>query len=158
MSRMDESLNDNHTSAPFAVIVLPVAVALHIAEEWFAGLIDWASLFLDINIGAERFLTINMIGLVLFIIGAASAYHEPRAAWIGVSLAALIGLNAVAHTVLSVAVGAYSPGTITGLFLYIPLCIIIFRWAAAHQPRSVIVGSILFGISIHAVATLSATQ
>ncbi len=155
---MNESLNDNPSPAPLAVILLPVAVALHIAEEWFAGLTDWANLFLDIDIGAERFLTINMIGLVLFVIGAASAYREPRATWIGVSLAALVGLNAVVHMVLSVAVGAYSPGTITGLLLYIPLCIIIFRWAAVHQPRSVIVGSILFGIGIHAVATLSATQ
>ena len=72
-------------------------------------------------------------------------------------LAALVGLNAIVHTVLSVAVGAYSPGTVTGLLLYIPLSIIIFRWAAAHQTRSVVVGSILFGVSIHAVATLSAT-
>ncbi len=157
MSPMTRSLNDDPSSAPFAVILLPVAVAMHIAEEWFGGMIDWASLFLDITLEANLFLTINMIGLVLFAIGAASAYREPRAAWIGVSLAALVGVNAIAHTVLSVAVGAYSPGTITGLLLYIPLVVIIFRWAATHLSRGVIGGAILFGIGIHAVATLSAT-
>ncbi len=153
---MIESLNDNPSSAPLAVILLPVAVALHLAEEWFAGLIDWASLVLDVNIEAERFLTINMIGLVLFVLGAAFAYREPRAAWISVSLAALVGVNAIAHTVLSVVVGSYSPGTITGLLLYIPLSVIIIRWAATHLSRGVVGGAILFGIGVHAVATLSA--
>jgi hypothetical protein len=123
MSNMIEPLDDSHSSAPFAVILLPVAVALHIVEEWFGGFIDWLSLALDVNIEAERFLAINMIGLVLFAIGCASAYREPRAAWVGVSLAALVGVNAIAHTVLSVVVG----------------------------------GAILFGIGIHAAATLSAT-
>jgi len=136
---------------------LPVALALHIAEEWSWGFTEWASVALNVNIGIDRFLAINLTGLVLFVIGAATAYRNPRAAWIGVSLAALVGVNAILHTVLSVALEDYSPGTVTGLLLYIPLCIIIFRWAAAHQPRSVLVGSTLFGIGFHAVATLSAT-
>lgn len=139
------------------MILLPVAFALHVIEEWYWGFTDWASLVLDVNIGAERFLAINMIGLVLFVIGAASAYREPRAAWIGVSLAALVGVNAIFHTILSVAVGEYSPGTITGLLLYIPMSVIILRWAAAHLSRGVVGGAILFGIGVHAVATLSAT-
>ena len=154
---MIRPMDDNPASAPLAMILLPVAVALHIAEEWFGGFIDWASLVMNVNIDAEQFLAINMIGLALFIIGCASAYREPRAAWIGVSLAALVGVNAIAHTVLSVFVGEYSPGTITGLLLYVPLAFIIFRWAAAHLSRGVVGGSILFGIGIHAVATLSAT-
>ncbi len=154
---MIEPMDENPSSAPLAVILLPVAVALHIAEERFGGFIDWASLVMDINIDAEQFLAINIIGLVLFVIGCASAYSEPRAAWIGVSLAALVGVNAIVHAVLSVAVGEYSPGTITGLLLYVPMSIIIFRWAAAHLSRGVIGGAILFGIGIHAVATLSAT-
>jgi hypothetical protein len=156
MSRMIEPLDDNPSSAPLAVILLPVAVALHIAEEWFGGFIDWARLVMEVNIEAEQFLAINTIGLVLFVIGCASAYREPRAAWIGVSLAALVGVNAIVHTVLSVAVGEYSPGTITGLLLYVPMSVIIIRWAATHLSRGVVGGAILFGIGIHAVATLSA--
>lgn len=152
---MIEPLDDNPSSAPLAVILLPVAVALHIVEAWFGGFIDWARLVLDVNIEAERFLAINMIGLVLFATGCTFAYREPRAAWIGVSLAALVGVNAIAHTVLSVFVGEYSPGTITGLLLYVPMSIIIIRWAAAHLSRGVAGGSILFGVGIHAVATLT---
>ena len=154
---MIASLDDNPSSAPLAMILLPVAFALHVVEEWFGGLIDWARLELDLNIDAERFLAINTIGLFLFVIGCAFAYREPRAAWIGVSLAALVGVNAIAHTVLSVFVGEYSPGTITGLLLYVPICIIIIRWAAAHLSRGVVDGATLFGIGIHGVATLSAT-
>jgi len=154
---MIEPLDDSPTSAPLAVILLPVAVALHIVEEWFGGFIDWLSLALDVNIEAEWFLAINMIGLLLFVIGCASAYREPRAAWIGVSLAALVGVNAIAHAVLSVFVGEYSPGTITGLLLYVPISIIIIRWATVHLSPGIVGGAILFGIGIHAVATLSAT-
>ena len=157
MGRKIESLNDIPSSAPLAMILLPVAFALHVAEEWFAGFVDWARLVLDINIEAERFLAINMVGLVLFVIGCTSAYRERRVAWIGVSLAALVGVNAVAHTALSVFVGEYSPGTITGLLLYVPMSIIILRWAVIHLSRGVVSGAVLFGIGIHAVATLSAT-
>lgn len=154
---MIEPLDDSPSSAPLAVILLPVAVALLIVEEWFGGFIDWMSLALDINIEAERFLAINMIGLVLIVVGCATAYREPQAAWIGVSLAALVGVDAIAHTVLSMFAGTYSPGTITGLLLYVPMSIIIVRWAIANLSRRVVGGAILFGIGIHAVATLSAT-
>lgn len=154
---MTDSSNNDQAFAPRAVILLPVAVAMHIAEEWFCGFIDWARLTLDLDIEAAQFLSINLIGLLLFAIGATFAYREPGAAWIGVSLTALVCLNAFVHTGLSVAVGVYSPGTITGLFLYVPLSVIIFRWAARHLSRGVVVGAILFGIGIHAVATLSAT-
>ena len=60
-------------------------------------------------------------------------------------------------TVLTVFVGAYSPGTIKGLLLYVPLSIIVIRWATAHLSHRVVGGAMLFGIGIHAVATLSAT-
>ena len=154
---MTESPHETPAAAPRVVILLPVAVALHIAEEWHWGLVDWAVFALNLNIGTERFLAINAVGLVLIVIGSILAYREPSAAWIGVSIAALVGANAIAHTVLSLAVGSYSPGTITGLFLYLPLVFIIMRWAAANLSRGVIGAAILFGIGIHAVATLSAT-
>ena len=154
---MTESPHETPAAAPRAVILLPVAVALHIVEEWYGGLVDWAALALNLNIGTERFLAINAVGLVLIVIGSISAYREPSAAWIGVSIAALVGVNAIAHTVLSVAFGSYSPGTITGLLLYLPLAFIIMRWAGAHLSRGVVGAAILFGIGIHAVATLSAT-
>ena len=154
---MTDSSNNDNAFAPRAVILLPLAVAMHIAEEWFGGFPDWARLTLDIDIEADQFLAINLIGLVLFAIGAAFAYREPSAAWIGVSLAALVCVNAILHTGLSVAVGVYSPGTITGLLLYAPLSVIIFQWAATHQSRAAVGGAIVFGIGIHAVATLAAT-
>ncbi len=145
------------TSTPWAFILLPLALTMHILEEWFGGFTDWARFNLDLNIDAGQFLFINLIGLVLFTIGATFAYREPRAAWIGVSLTALVGLNAILHAGLSVAVGVYSPGTITGLVLYLPLSVIIFRWAVGHLPGRVVGGAIFFGIGIHLVATLSAT-
>ena len=110
--------SSNNYLAPLAVILLPVALAMHIAEEWFGGFTDWARLTLDIDVEATQFLSVNLVGLVLFTIGAAIAYREPRAAWIGVSLAALFCLNAILHAGLSVAIGVYSPGLALSLSLW----------------------------------------
>ncbi|MGA7303740.1 MAG: HXXEE domain-containing protein [Rhodothermales bacterium] len=154
---MTVSSNSDHPFAPRAFLLLPVAVALHIAEEWFGGFTDWARLTLEIDIETAQFLSVNLVGLVLFTFGAAFAYLEPRAAWIGVSLTALVCLNAIVQASLSVAFGVYSPGTITGVLLYVPLSVIIFRWAATHLSRAGIGAAVLLGIGVHAVATLSAT-
>ncbi|MDH3528979.1 MAG: HXXEE domain-containing protein [Acidobacteriota bacterium] len=155
MSRTTDSSNTGHTFAPFAVVLLPFALAMHIAEEWFLGFPDWARLALEIDIEAARFLYTNLIGLALCSIGAAISFREPGAAWIGVSLAALFSVNTILHAGLSVVVGVYSPGTITGLFLYIPLSFLIFRWSATHLSRAAFAGALLIGIGIHFAATLA---
>ena len=66
---MTDSSNTDHSFAPRAFILLPFAVALHIAEEWFGGFTDWARLTLDLDIPAAQFLSTNLTGLVLFAIG-----------------------------------------------------------------------------------------
>lgn len=150
---MDQTSNGD---APIAVALLPVAVAAHIAEEWYGGFTVWASGNLGIGIGDGRFLVVNAIGLILAAIGAASAYRDRRAAWIGVAMAALVGLNTVVHMTLSIITGTYSPGTVTGVLLYIPLSAVILVWAVRHLSRRVVGGAVLCGVVIHAVATLSA--
>jgi hypothetical protein len=152
---MTHVASNEHTVATRAFMLLPVALATHIAEEWFAGFTDWARVTINIDIDAAQFLTVNLIGLVLFTIVSAIAYLDARSAWIGVSLTALFCVNAALHAGLSIATGAYSPGTISGLLLYVPLSVIIFRWAAMNMSRSAVAGAILFGVAVHAVVTLS---
>ncbi len=77
-------------------------------------------------------------------------------AWCGVSLAALIGLNALLHGLASLVTGSYSPGTVTGLLLYLPLSAILLRSAAGRLPRPAFVGSLLLGVLVHALATSAA--
>lgn len=140
------------------MILLPVAVLLHIVEEWFGGFPAWASTVLGTEISPERFLLINAIGFAIFVVGALAALLSPHMVWFGVSLAALVGLNAALHGLASLIVGSYSPGTVTGLLLYIPLSAILLRSSASQLPRAVFVGSVLFGILVHALATFSALR
>ncbi len=153
---MTPSAPDTPPAAPRAVILLPIAALLHIAEEWFGGFPAWASIILGSEISPERFLLINAVGFALFVVGTLAARLSPHMAWCAVSLASLVGLNAVLHGLASLVAGSYSPGTVTGLLLYIPLSAFLLRSFAGRLSKAVFVGSVLFGILVHALATLSA--
>ena len=141
-----------------AVILLPIALLLHQVEEWFWGFPAWISAILDTNLSPERFLTINTLGLILFVFGALAALLSPHMAWLGVSLATLVGVNGLLHGVLSLVAGSYSPGTVTGLLLYVPLSAILLWSSVRRLSRPVFVGAVVFGILLHGLVTLSALR
>jgi len=153
---MTHSAPDRPPAAPRAVILLPVVLLLHQAEEWFWGFPAWSATILGSEISPERFLSINALGLVIFVVGALAAFLSPHLAWVGVSLAALVGLNGVLHGVLSLVAGSYSPGTVTGVLLYIPLSAILLRSSARLLPRTVFAGAVVLGVLLHILATFSA--
>jgi len=155
---MTASAPDTPPAAPRAVILLPIVLLLHIAEEWFGGFPAWSAAILGSEISPERFLSINALGLVIFVIGTLAALLSPQMAWFGVSLAALVGVNGVLHGLASLVAGSYSPGTVTGVLLYIPLSAILLRLFSDLLSRPVFAGSVLFGVLLHAVATFSALQ
>lgn len=154
---MTRKPQNDHSKMPGAILLLPVAVTFHVAEEWFGGFTDWARVTMGVDIGAARFIAINLTGLIVFTVGAVSAYISPRSALIGVTLTSLVCLNAIVHTGLTLAYGVYSPGTATGLLLYAPLSAVIFRWAFANLPGTAIAGAVLAGFVLHALVTISAT-
>ncbi len=156
--RMTASAPNSPPAAPPVVILLPLALLLHQVEEWFGGFPAWASTLLGSEITPERFLLINALGLAVFVVGALAARLSPQMAWFGVSLAALVGLNGVLHGLASLSTGSYSPGTVTGLLLYIPLSAIVLRSSAGRLSRPVFTGSVVFGVLVHALATFSALQ
>ena len=147
---------DRPPSAPRAVILLPVAVLLHQVEEWFWGFPAWISATFDTNLSPERFLGVNALGLAIFVVGALAAFLSPYMTWVGVSLATLIGVNGLLHSIFSLVTGSYSPGTVTGLLLYIPLSVLLLRSSAGRLPRAVFAGAVVIGLLLHAFATLSA--
>jgi len=131
-------------------------LAVHFAEEWFIGFPEWAEATLNLNVDATQFLSVNLVGIVVFAFAAIVAYQEPRAAWISVSMATLVSLNTLIHSGLSVAVGVYSPGTVSGWLLYAPVSVSIFWWASNHLSRGVNGWAMALGLIIHGFATLSA--
>lgn len=137
-------------------MLLPVALLLHIVEEWLGGFPAWTGIALGSELGADRFVLINAVGLVLVGIGTLAAFIDRRMAWLVVSFAALVGLNGVVHILFTLGLGLYSPGAVTGLFLYLPLSAVVLRSSAARLPGSVFAGSVVFGVVLHALATLVA--
>jgi len=142
--------------APRIAILLPVALLLHQAEEWFGGFPEWVLLATGSGITPQRFLLINAVGFLLFLVGTLAAFLDSRMAWIVVSLAALVGFNALLHSVATVVVGSYSPGTATGLLLNLPLSVAVLRSSAATLPLSGFIGAVVLGVLLHGLATVTA--
>ncbi len=71
------SESDKTLTAPRAVVLLPVAFLLHLAEEWFGGLSEWTLLALGNEITPDRFLLINSIAFAIFVAGTLAAFYYP---------------------------------------------------------------------------------
>ena len=148
---MTTATADNQTVAPRTAGLLPIAYLLHLAEEWFGGFSAWTRTALGFEVSEERFLLINGIALLVFVSGTLAALRYRRMAWFAASLAALLGLNGILHTLASVGLARYSPGTITGLLIYIPLSVIVLRLSSARLATPVFAGAIVFGVALHGV-------
>jgi len=85
---------------------------LHLGEEWFGGFLAWTPIALGYEISVERFILINATSLAVFIIGTVSALRYPRMNWFAATLAALLTLNGILHTLATFGFGYYSPGRI----------------------------------------------
>lgn len=144
--------------APRTVLLLPVTYLLHLAEEWFGGFPAWTAVALGAEVSSERFLLINAIGFPLFCLAAVTSVRNRRMAWIGASMAALFGLNGIVHALATLALGTYSPGTITGLLVFLPLSVLVIRSFSARLPRPVLARAIVAGILAHGLVTFIALQ
>ncbi len=99
---------------------------------------------------------INGIAIPIFVVGTVAAYYFPRMAWFSASFAALLCLNGLLHTLATLGLGLYSPGTITGLLLYLPLSAIVLRASATQLSGTVFASSVLFGVLIHGLISFLA--
>ena len=142
--------------APRFVLLVPVAVFAHQLEEWFGGFVPWLNEFLGAGVTPEQFLSVNAIGLLLFVAGSVAAASLPSAAWIAGSFATLMGLNGLLHLAGSLVSGSYSAGAVTGLLLFLPLSVAILRALWRELPGAVFVASVLGGVLFHAFATFTA--
>jgi len=153
---MTTTVIDRPSFPPRVALLLPAVLLLHQVEEWFGGFPEWTRYAAGSGVTAERFLLINAVGFVLFTFWTLVAFRERQISWTIVSLATLIGLNGVLHAVASVVVGRYSPGTVSGLLLSLPLAIVVLRAALAALPRGLVFGAIVAGVLFHGLVTVLA--
>ena len=113
----------SNTSTTLWSWLFPVTYLLHIAEEYWGG--EGYSAYLlglrGVQLSPTRFLVIQIIGLALMMVGIILARRLQFPNLLSVILGAVVLVNGVIHTILSLAHTEYVPGLITSILLWIPL-------------------------------------
>jgi len=138
--------------------MFPLAFLIHIAEEFYAGvgLPVWYSNLFNTNLSTNTFITINATGFALVFLLALMHSLGMGSKLILVALGSLVFVNGWLHLGASLLSASYSPGTISGLLLFIPLGIITFKKVLPKlSGRDKVIG-ISLGILIHFLASLAA--
>jgi Protein of unknown function with HXXEE motif len=127
--RSTSSLSDYEASAMTVVYWLPFTfVALHIVEEfvWPGGFLEWYRGYrpeLAASLTPRFAIVVNAILLTAACLLGVFGPSWSRGVSLWLVLGALLGGNAIFHLVGVLRISRYSPGVITGLLLYVPLCV-----------------------------------
>ncbi|MEZ4416068.1 MAG: HXXEE domain-containing protein [Gemmatimonadota bacterium] len=138
--------------------LLPITYALHILEEYRAGetFYGWISRVAGVQLGAAAFLAINRTAFVVLTLAVVLANVVPGLEWMIAALGSVITINALLHGSLSILTASYSPGTVTGVLLWLPLGLFILRRAWTALPRRTFWPAVAVGVLLHAMVTLTA--
>lgn len=101
------------------------AALLHVAEEYYipGGFMDFMKRFnprFAAHITTPFAIVFNGLFILLCILGAALREISPA---FSLSVAGLLGFNALMHMGAAIRTRGYAPGLVSSLLLYLPLCI-----------------------------------
>ncbi len=124
------------------------AAVVHVAEEYFFGFIDFSrDLGWRFTAGMDlvAFIVINVLFILLCVAGAVVGMDQP---FFSLSIAALFLINTVMHLVPMAMVRRYSPGSVSAVFLYVPLAIYAFYVVdeAGKLTALTVIGAFLLGL------------
>ena len=136
--------------------LFPVTYLVHIAEEYWGGFPAWIARFWGVESSVSNFLSWNVGALVLMCVGVVLVLATKSYRWLLVSFGTVVLINGVVHTLASVATWSYSPGTVSGLLLYVPLGLFTLRRARASVNARTMRAGIIVGVLMHAVVVLLA--
>ncbi|MFN2515724.1 MAG: HXXEE domain-containing protein [Pyrinomonadaceae bacterium] len=127
MSRESSAQIPSDSSATFWLWLFPITYLIHIAEEYWGGE-GYPAYILrlrGVHLSTTRFLIAQSVGFVLVTIGVilARQFHFPQMMLI--TLAAIVLVNGITHSVTSFSVLSYGPGLYTSVFIWMPLGIFV---------------------------------
>jgi hypothetical protein len=93
-------------------------------------------------------------GLLLMTVSVIAALRNRRVAWLAATIAAMITMNGLLHAIATAAFSVYSPGTITGLFVFVPLGSLTLYSMSRCLPRQEFTLAALGGVAFHALVLL----
>ena len=126
------------------------AYAAHVCEEWIGGFPQWIGTIVGRPLPTGAFVSVNAVGFLLVVAGIRAATREERFGWIAVALATIALVNTLAHAAGAALAGAYSPGLITAVVLYVPLGSLTLIRAVDQAPHRQLTRGIVAGLLIHA--------
>ncbi len=137
---------------------IPPAYLLHLLDEYFlgVGLPDWFSGVFKVGFSLSDFIIINSIGFASTIVIAVLYRMGKVNDFIIAAMGTLFFVNGIIHLVASVLTATYSPGTITGLIIYLPLGFLIFKIIFPFLPEQKRSLSIAVGIIVHIIVSVVA--
>jgi hypothetical protein len=140
------------------VWLFPLAYGLHIAEDYSFHFPAYAASLTGRLMTNPQFLFINAVFWLLMVVAVVLVLARPSLAWLVVTIAAVLGINAALHIVGSIVTFTYSPGTATAALLYVPLVAHALRQVLPHVGRKAAVRAAALGAAIHAGVVLLAAN
>ena len=140
--------------------LLPVFYLVHLLEEYYAGetFPVWFSRVLGADLSKEEFIWINSIGMSIFLFSAILYTLTRRNAVMVAVLGTVLFLNGFLHLFSSILSFSYSPGTISGLIIYIPMGYALRNFASPALPQNIWLPVLLAAVILHiVVATVALT-
>jgi hypothetical protein len=110
------------------------AYALHVVEEHILGWYDWARKTMNISLGWEQYV-ITEVAILILGVTAAMLAGTPMGPTLIVAFATLLLINVVFFHLLPMLVngGRFSPGVISGIFLFLPLAWHVYKTQTLSQ-------------------------
>lgn len=139
--------------------LFPLTYALHVVEEAMAGetFPVWFSRVAGATLSRGDFFVINAVGMLLIATAAFVAARNPGRTPLQPMLGTLVLVNGTLHAGATLLTGGYSPGAVTGLFLWIPLGAWALRDARSTLPPRLLLTGITLGVGLQALVTWVAT-
>ena len=108
---------------------LPIAYLIHIFDEYFSseGFPMWFSGIFKTSLSSNDFIIINSVGISATLIIVILYNFNRVNSFLIATLGTLFFINGLIHLFASVTTLEYSPGTLTGIVIYLPLGYVVFK-------------------------------
>ena len=108
---------------------LPIAYLIHIFDEYFSseGFPMWFSGIFKTSLSSNDFIIINSVGISATLIIVILYSFNRVNSFLIATLGTLFFINGLIHLFASVITMEYSPGTLTGIVIYLPLGYVVFK-------------------------------
>lgn len=153
LSRVDASTRSSRAWA----WLFPATYAVHALEEYFGGFPAWFSMLTGGTMTDEWFVALNTLAFcVMTVLVFVFHLRGGRTVVVPVALATVVLVNGSAHAISSILSRSWSPGVVSGVMLWIPLGVLVWRWANVHVRLQTRVAGAIVGLMLHALVTFSA--